>query len=497
MCAELVTDRRSAEWDIRFAGRNYLTLVGMQGIASLSAFAAMWVSTHLLMADGYGSVIAIISASQLVLQIGLAWSNVSVARFGCEEFVETGRLARTFWTRLSILLPNLLVLALTFPFWAGPAGTLLKIPPKALWLVPCYMGVQSLWLHVQFALQGAKLQKTQSMLLASEKMGVLILLAMWWAAGAIAVSAVIAIYIAGSLLAMVAGIRQLWPLIYPGICIDRKLLKRILIFSLPLLPYSVTAYFSTNYLDSWFILRSLSIAHLGVYTVAYQISGTVTQLPQLASNLLMPMLLTLQQRNEERVLEGFMREVAPFLSLVWTIACSILAALGTVLLPLVFGYQFRAAADLIWPLMAASAVAGPVFLGLGSITNVKSATYISMAAAIVAAFLNLTLDYLLIPRFGLPGCAWSTTIAYGGSLLTFTIFVSRRLKLSSGAAVQVTLPAAAGALYATTTGRNLEALAIALAAAALMALLHRNRLAGGLRAVSTRLHNLPRRAAPE
>ena len=51
---------------------------------------------------------------------------------------------------------------------------------------------------------------------------------------------------------------------FPVLGIDRALLKRMLTFSLPVLPASLVGYMSSNYLDAFFITHYLSRADLGV-----------------------------------------------------------------------------------------------------------------------------------------------------------------------------------------------------------------------------------------
>ncbi|HMV51583.1 MAG TPA: hypothetical protein PKD31_27825, partial [Blastocatellia bacterium] len=98
--------RRSAAWDVLAGPRNYLTLVFTQFISSLSALATVWLLTRLLGASGYGQVAALIAAAFLIGTAALNWSAMSLARIGCEEFVETGRLTNTFWTRTYLLALN-------------------------------------------------------------------------------------------------------------------------------------------------------------------------------------------------------------------------------------------------------------------------------------------------------------------------------------------------------------------------------------------------------
>ena len=105
-------ERQSANWDIQNAPKNYVSLVLTQTGSAFFAFASVWLITKTLGSEGYGGIVAIIAASQIA-QVLVNWTSVAVVRFGVDEFIETEKIARTFWLRLFILLPNLLLVLLT------------------------------------------------------------------------------------------------------------------------------------------------------------------------------------------------------------------------------------------------------------------------------------------------------------------------------------------------------------------------------------------------
>ena len=53
--SESITDRRSANWDLTNAVRNYSTLIVSQAAASFFSFASVWILTKNIGADGYGA----------------------------------------------------------------------------------------------------------------------------------------------------------------------------------------------------------------------------------------------------------------------------------------------------------------------------------------------------------------------------------------------------------------------------------------------------------
>jgi O-antigen/teichoic acid export membrane protein len=474
-------NRRGASWDLVQGPKNYVSLVGAQVAAALLSFGSVWLATHFLGADGYGGVVALIAASQLVLLLGVNWTSLSVARFGCEEFVETGRIATTFWTRLAIFVPNVILVLALSPLWRPLLSRLLHLPPNAVWLVLGLFLINAWWAHVQQALQGAKLPRLQGWLLTVERVVIFSAICFLSFTGRVSVATVAWVYFIGPLAASLVGLFRLRKLIWPVARIDFPLLKRMLRFSLPIIPTAFVGFLSTNYLDALFILHFLSQVKLGVYAVTYQLVGLAQQLPLLAGYLLMPLFVTLQTGKQEGRTLRFMQEVLPLLTLLWTLACALMAAAGWYLLPLVFGAKFAESGPLIWPLMAASTLAGPLLMGYFPIATSTSKTYITMIGVTLGSLTNLVLNFLLIPRFGLLGCAWATTAAYGINVLVVFLLVHQRILPGYTWSLQAMLPIVLGALYASISGQNLGALALSLIVASLIALAHRKSIAVGVK----------------
>lgn len=464
--------RRSATWDVLTGPRNYLRLIATQFIGSAAALVTVWLLTQLLGASGYGQVAALVAAAFLIATAALNWSAMSLARIGCEEFVETGRLTNTFWTRTYLLMLNWFLVLATAPFWYPWLTERLLLTRNTQFLLFAYLAALSLFGHVQHALIGAKLQSLAGRLQATERTLILAGAALLIWKGA-SVGSVIAVQVMGSFCASFVGLWRLRRMIGLPAPLKPALLRRILMFSLPLIPQSLIGYFSTNYLDAWFIQRYLSAADLGVYSIAYQLAGTVMQLPVLASSLLLPMFTTLEVRQGERQLNRYMRESLPVLSLGWALAGTLATGLIVLLLPLVFGAQFAAAAPLMWPLMAAGVIAGPMSLGYGPLLNAKSATTAIAAGALTGAATNVLLNFVLIPRAGLLGCAWATAISYLVNLLVSAFLLRQLHGLSGGWALDAVLPLIGGAALAGITGRHEMAILLTLVLIAALAISRR------------------------
>ncbi len=470
---ETDSDRQSAAWDLAQAPRNYLTLVIAQILGGLASFASVWVVTKYLGATGYGDVVAFIAASQIAMMLAVNWTSFSVSRIGCEEFVKTGKIAATFWMRLLILIPNLLLVMALTPLWLPTLGRVLQLPSNSTWLVVSLLAGSIWWIHIQQALQGVKLIRLQGWLLLFERGLILLAVCVLMLAGELSVVRVGWLYVLGPIGAGLFGLAKLKSLIWPLPQIDRAYLSRILRFSIPIIPTMVVGCLWTNHLDALFITNYLSHAKLGIYSVAYQFTGLTQQLPLLVGTLVLPLMVTLGVSGRTDRTMRFMREVLPALTFMWTVACSLIATVGSWLGPLVFGPQFTEMGLLVWPLMAASALAGPVLIGYVPITNAASTTWMRAVGVTIAALINVVLNFVLIPRFGLLGSGWATMTAYAIDLLILFVIVHRRLVPGFSWVLEAALPIILATTYVSIYGNNAVAGTIAIASSALISLRHR------------------------
>jgi len=473
--------RRDATWDLAQGSKNYVSLVSAQVASALLSFAAVWLVTRLLGSTGYGRVVAIIAASQAIGQLAVNWTSVSLSRYGVEEFVETGRIAKAFWTRFWVFLPNVFLVLATSPLWLPYLSSLLKLPSQAYVFVLAHFLANSLWVHVQQGLQGAKLMRMQGALMSFERLLVFLVVLACVVTGRASFLTVALAYIVAPLGACAVALWYLRKLVFPVAGLDTTLLPRMLKFSLPVLPTSLVGYMSTNYLDAFFITHYLSAAALGVYAIAYQISGIALQLPLLVGTVLMPLFITLQVDGQVERSGRFMRDVLPLLTLMWGLACAFVAVIGSHVFPLIFGEQFSGLELLLWPLMAAAALVGPLWMGYAPFSNSRSVTYIGMLGAIAAALVNLLLNYWLILTFGLVGCAWATTVAYGVNMAVVVFLVHLRFPDAKTWTLQAVIPVVVGALIASVYGDSLKPLAMTVLLSAALVLLHRKSVTVGFR----------------
>jgi O-antigen/teichoic acid export membrane protein len=473
MIANKTNERRTATWDLSNAFGNYATLVVSQIAMAFFSFASVWVCTQTLGAEGYGGIVAIIAASS-VAQIFVNWTCVGLARFGVEEFVEKGNISKSFWARTIIFLPNTLIFLMFSLAWFPLLANWLKLPNEAFWLVILHFIITTFWIHVQHAFQGVKLPKLQGSFLAFERMLIFATLAILAFSGNLTWVSAIWAYIVPPVLMTIIGLWQIRKLVSWKPDFDREMMRRMLKYSVPLIPFSIIGYFSTGYLDAIFISQYLDKTELGIYSVAYQINGIMMQFPVLAGSLIMPMFVTFQSNKQGDIIQKYLTDVLPLLTLIWGLGCFFAAMLGMFFIPIILGNQVAAAGGILWILVVGAVISFPTFVGYIPYVHQISATYIGTAMAIGAAVTNLIANYLLIPRYGLAGCAWATVLSIAASLLVVFALVHIRHSLKHRWTLQSVLPVILACSWFYWTGNLLYSFLIVFVTSGLLVLIYRD-----------------------
>jgi len=223
--------------------------------------------------------------------------------------------------------------------------------------------------------------------------------------------------------------------------------RESLAFGLPLVPHLVMA--SALVVADRFILEHYrNLAEVGIYSLAYTFGMVMFLVTQSLSQAWLPMFFDLagQDTPENRALLG--RACSGLAAFLASLAC-----VGMLLSP-VFIYfsldqRYHAAAPIV-PLV----VMGYLFHGLFSLFDLSilhaRRTASVFAVSLVAFAVNLALNIALIPRWGMYGASWATTLAYAfealGAFLLAQRFFSLPYRIPE---ILAALAIAAGTLWLT------------------------------------------------
>jgi O-antigen/teichoic acid export membrane protein len=156
------------------------------------------------------------------------------------------------------------------------------------------------------------------------------------------------------------------------------------------------------------------------------------------------------------------------------LGCFFAAMLGMFFIPIILGNQVAAAGGILWILVVGAVISFPTFVGYIPYVHQISATYIGTPMAIGAAVTNLIANYLLIPRYGLIGCAWATVLSISASLLIVFALVHIRHQLKHRWTLLALLPVIFACSWFSWTGNLLYSILIVLVTSLLLVAIYRD-----------------------
>jgi len=162
-------------------------------------------------------------------------------------------------------------------------------------------------------------------------------------------------------------------------------------------------------IDIVFLGASVEFSSVAKYQVAIKIAGTLTLVHHSITHVFAPMIAEMYHSKNMQTLQGYLRSASLMMFVITSFAAVILALFGSSILGL-FGANYADAYGVLLTIMCGvliNAFCGPVgYVATMTGHTRLAATYIGAAAA-----LNIILNAVLIPWYGLLGAASATAIS--------------------------------------------------------------------------------------
>lgn len=209
--------------------------------------------------------------------------------------------------------------------------------------------------------------------------------------------------ITGGVIAIIAGLyytRQSYAFLF-----NFDMLKEMLSFSFPLV-FSSSAYFLANYIDRVVIKELMSLTELGIYGVAFRISGISMLAIYGFQGALIPLLY---RHYQEEATAQKMVTIFRYFTLYVILIFASLSLFGKELILIFANSQYLYAVNII-PFLVISILLSRMYIFFPGMGLKKKTIYIALINILTAA-INLGLNYLFIPYIGLIGAAVATCLS--------------------------------------------------------------------------------------
>ena len=205
-----------------------------------------------------------------------------------------------------------------------------------------------------------------------------------------------------------------------GLVFKLSPLKQLLNFSIPLVPASMLIFVSL-YVDRYMIKVLLDLESVGYYGVAVRLASAASLVMIGFQMAITPLVYKrFNEPDTPKSLALIFRYFVVF-AVFFFLAYSLLVE---DLLILLTTPEFYLVANVI-PILVLALLFSNMYVFMPGI-GIRKKTHLMFLISIVAAFINIFLNYLLIPIFGILGAALATAIAHFVAFLCF-IFFSQKL----------------------------------------------------------------------
>lgn len=203
-------------------------------------------------------------------------------------------------------------------------------------------------------------------------------------------------------------------------------MKEYLLFGLPGIIGSISSWI-TQSSDRYFIGVFLGTLFVGYYSPAYTLGCILTFLIGPIVYLLPATLSKYHDGNETEKVENYMAYSLKYFLVIAVPSVFGLSVLSKQLLTIFSTYSIAQNSYFVTPFVALSMLFMGVCGIIGQSISLKKKTHIEGIIILIAAVLNLGLNFILVPYFGLLGAAITTLLAYAFILIATWYYSSKKL----------------------------------------------------------------------
>jgi O-antigen/teichoic acid export membrane protein len=408
--------------------RNFLVVGAGNYGAMATSLAINVILTRRLGVEQFGHLALLLTASQVFALVALNWTHAALVQFGAREFASSATVAQTFWTRIWIVAPWLLTAVALIPVGGAHLAGYLMIPAWGLFVVLAHFAATFMLLTVGGVFQAKNDMRRYGMVLFLDKaVMALLLLTLLGTALTLTPLAVLIMYAASSTGVAVWGLTRVGSRSLLPVTFRRDAYLRMFAFSFPLLFSSWVGLVGTNWFDILIIKKYRPLSEVGLYSLGTVLAGAVQQVTVIFSTLLLPRLSVMVANGELDRIRVFIDRLLPYWFLATAVLFAVVLLAAEPIVPLIFGRAFAPAASVLALLMVATCALA-LFNAFSPLVSAFGATWVLTGITLMSGLVNVVMDLVLIPSYGIRGAAFATVLAYGTSALLVLAYVQKRLR---------------------------------------------------------------------
>jgi len=362
----------------------------------------------------------------LAVSVGLAWSETSIVRHGREEFVKTGKINRSFWARSAIFGPLIGVFTLLFIIFNSVVTRYIGVERWVILLVISSFILTGVMNYLIKIYQSISKMKISSYILLLQSF--IFLIGLGLIQFGFFKSNITAIFILLNLSYLITIIINFFPLNWSTIRpykMDRGYLKKIWTYSWPQL-IGFSGLYIINYIDLFVIRKYMAFEDVGVYSVAYKGFTVVAGIIMLMNTLFMPLIVEYRAKHKHAEIDKYLSRL-PLFATGWLIIVVIGISISDFVIPFLFSSKYISAVP-SFKILLFSSFFYFISIYLLPLVNAYDLVKYSQAINIFKSIVNIVMDFILVPRFGIIGAAYGTLISYASGSVLSIILVNKKIR---------------------------------------------------------------------
>jgi len=188
-------------------------------------------------------------------------------------------------------------------------------------------------------------------------------------------------------------------------CLDLKMLKDALKYSIPILPHNLSTYIA-SFASRIFMNNSGSLTTVGLFSVADQISNTIDVIQNSVNRAFTPWFFDKVNKNDENSKHDIVI-FSQFLLLIYSLMYVVIGLFSQEVIIIMTSSSYISSWKVIPILVIAYSIKSIYYFYVNILFYYKSAANKIFIATLTGSFLDIILAYLLVPRYGMYGAAFS------------------------------------------------------------------------------------------
>ncbi|HFJ9471298.1 oligosaccharide flippase family protein [Bacillus cereus group sp. Bc065] len=374
-----------------------------RGVPAIVGFIALSLFSYKLTPNEYGEYTLVITMAGFINSVAFQWIRLGVLRFYSSKQYDQVKFQSTIINLYLIVVFVVLFVSIFIYFVVGMKSALLVM------LITCFQA----WFELNLDVSRAKLMPKVYGIIMLVKTLIFVMIAYIFIILDYGSSALFIGIIVSYLISTILYYKKLWSNHFRLYYVEKDILKQLLSYGLPLtillgLEYFVS--FSDRYIISYFKGEALA----GSYAISYDFVKQIVWIPfTVINSATYPILVKLQNEGKEKDLKIKLEETLKVLLLINIPIMIILMFFIPVISQYFIGPQFREHTILIAPVITvATFILGMNYYYFYLSFQLMKKTNIQLIVAISVTVINLGLNIIFIPIWGILGAAYATLIAY-------------------------------------------------------------------------------------